>query len=255
MSLPVLDPSRPGLSAPLRPRAAVHLSVVIPAYNEERRLPESLRKIRDYLERSGRTWEILVVDDGSRDGTLGLMRSFEKTIPGLRVISYGANRGKGYAVRAGVSAAAGEHVLFTDADLSTPIEELGALLPHLEAGADVVIGSRYLRQDPLRVRQPLYRKLMGRGFSTLVSLVGVRGVRDTQCGFKLFRAPVAQELFGRLRTHGFAFDVEILMHARNRGLRIREIPVRWTADADSRVRPVRDSLRMVMELLRLRGIL
>lgn len=244
---------RPPAETPAPAVRARSLSVVIPAYNEETRLPRTLREIHGYLAERGYDAEILVVDDGSRDGTAA--RARELALPSVRIIGYGRNRGKGFAVRAGVLAASKEAVLFCDADHSTPIGDIEAFWRPYDRGCDVVIASRHLARSQIRVRQPLYRRVMGKGFRFIVSLFGPRGIRDTQCGFKLFRAEAARRIFSGLRTRGFAFDVEALLRARAAGCRVAEVPVRWINEPDSRVRAVRDSWRMLIEILRMRGLL
>ena len=231
------------------------LSVVIPAYNEAKRLPNTLLEVDAFLRRQGYDSEIIVVDDGSRDGTLDRVRELAGSIPSIRVLTYGGNRGKGFAVKTGVLAASREAVLFTDADLSTPIADVERLWTFYDRGADVVIASRRHVSSEILVRQPWRRRLIGQVFSLIVSTLGVRGFKDTQCGFKLFRAGTTRPIFPALKTDGFAFDVEILMRARGLGLRIAEVPVRWTDSPDSRVHPVRDSWRMFLELLRMRGLI
>lgn len=240
---------RPRISAP--PRRSV--SVVIPAYNEESRLPATVEEIHRFLTEKDYDAEIVVVDDGSRDRTRAVAEAMARRLPLLRVIGEPVNRGKGYAVRTGMLAARGGAVLFSDADQSTPIRCLERLWPWYDRGFDVVIGSR--RSEDSATVQPLHRRLMGRTFGLLVAVLAVRGFRDTQCGFKLFRRDAARAIFGPLRTHGFAFDVEALMEARARGFRMREVGVEWVSSADTRVRAVRDAARMTLELLRLRRLL
>lgn len=213
--------------------SAPYLSVVIPAYNESGRLPQSLRRIHEFLSRWGRSYEVVVVDDGSRDDTARLAR--ESGVPGLTVLQNDGNRGKGYSVKRGMLAARGEHRLMTDADLSTPIEELDRLLAVQDEGADVVIGSRALPGANIEIHQPWYRENMGRVFNLLVRMLAVPGLRDTQCGFKLWSAGAASEAFAAARLTGFSFDVETLFVARRRGYRIAEIPVTWRNDAATRV--------------------
>ena len=211
------------------------LSLVVPAYNEEKRLPVSLARIAEWLgSRAPRlTAEVLVVDDGSSDRTAAVA---EKTAAGLglsfRVIRLPENRGKGAAVRAGVLEAGGEHVLVTDADLSTPIEEVEKLLA---AGAPVAIGSRGLDATLVKERQPLFRVASGKLFNLLVRFLAVSGIRDTQCGFKLFRKDAAREVFSRATVDRFAFDVEALLLARRLGYPIAEVPVLWFNSPDTRV--------------------
>jgi dolichyl-phosphate beta-glucosyltransferase len=207
------------------------VSIVIPAYNEEGRLPRTIERIAGFL--FGRTHEIVVVDDGSIDRTAAAAR--EAAGPGVVLLRNDENRGKGYAVRRGMLAARGLRRLMTDADLSTPIEELGRLEACLDAGADIAIGSRALRGARVEVRQPWYREGVGRLFNVFVRILAVPGLSDTQCGFKLFSARAAEAVFGAARLDGFSFDVEALFIARQLGLRIAEVPVVWRNDAATRV--------------------
>lgn len=232
---------------------APFLSVVVPAYNEEERLPETIAAIEQYLARQKYTWELIVVDDGSRDATIEVARRCF-TSPHSRVVSNPRNMGKGATIRNGMTNhARGRFRLFTDADNSTPIEETGKLLKRLKrTGADIAIGSRALKGSKLEVRQPIYREMMGRVFNTMVQLLAVPGIRDTQCGFKLFTAKAAEEVFPRQTLDGFSFDVEVLHIARRRGFRTIEVPVRWINSPASRVSPIRDSIRMFADLVRIR---
>lgn len=209
------------------------LSVVIPAFNEERRLPETLRRVGEHLDARGADYEIVVVDDGSRDATARLARDVGGTR--VRVLSNGQNRGKGYAVRRGMLEARGAWRLMCDADLSTPIEELEALEALAEQGYDVVIGSRAVAGARVEVHQSGFRENAGRLFNLCVRLLALPGVRDTQCGFKLFSAAAAEGVFRAARLDGFAFDVEALFLARRQGRRIAEVPVVWRNDAATRV--------------------
>ncbi len=207
------------------------LSVVIPAYNEARRLPATLARLDAHLR--DREHEILVVDDGSTDATAEAARS----APGpVRVLRHEPNRGKGYAVRRGMLAATGARRLLSDADLSTPIEDLALLEAALDAGSDVAIGSRAVRGARVEVHQGVHREAMGRLFNCLVQALLLPGLHDTQCGFKLFTAEAAETVFGASTLDGFSFDVEALYVARRRGLRIAEVGVRWRNDAATRVR-------------------
>ena len=224
------------------------LSVVIPAYNEARRLGPSLEALRRRLELRFARFELIVVDDGSRDGTAALARGFS----GARLIELGRNRGKGAAVREGMLAAKGDFALFTDADLSTPIEEVEPFLDRLKAGADIVIGSRALPGSELRVRQSRLRESMGKIFNRVMRALCGLPYRDTQCGFKAFTKDAARAVFSRARIDGFAFDVEALTIARSLRLKVEERPVPWTNSPDSRVRIVRHSLEMLRDVLRIR---
>ncbi len=236
--------------AALTPR----LSVVIPAFNEAERLPPTLARVFAYLG-SAPAWlpaEVVVVDDGSGDGTATAVRALPAPPPGvlLRVEEHAVNRGKGAAVRTGFAASRGQLVLLSDADLSSPIGELDRLARDHD-GASVVIGSRALDRSLIHVRQPWYRDLMGRTFNLLVRLLAVRGLADTQCGFKLFPGSLARDLARAQRLDGFAFDVELLLLARHWGSAVREVPVRWDHVEASRVQALRHSSQMLRDLLRL----
>jgi len=237
------------------------LSVVIPAYNEERRLPKTLERITAYLQEQDYPAEIIVVDDGSEDDTVSIVERFIADHPNMSLIK-NDHRGKGYAVRTGMLRARGQYVLFSDADLSTPIEEVARLLPWFDEGYDVVIGSR---EGPgaKRYGEPPYRHLMGRVFNLIVRLLAVRGIRDTQCGFKCFRRDVARDLFSRVRLYGpeagtvadsmvTAFDVEVLFLAQKIGYGIKEVPVEWHYFAESKVNPIKDSIRNFRDVCRVR---
>lgn len=224
----------------------MQISVVIPAYKEAPRLGASLERILTYLEERGGEHEVLVVDDGSPDATAEVAAAFSGQ--GVRLLRLEENRGKGAALRAGVLASRGQRVLLTDADLSTPIAELDRLEPFLATHA-VVIGSRSVADSNLVVRQPLYRELMGKTFNKLVWLLAVRGLADTQCGFKLLEGDVARDLFADLTVDRFAYDVELLWLARRRGHDIAEVGVTWINSPQSRVSPVKDSLSMLWDIL------
>jgi dolichyl-phosphate beta-glucosyltransferase len=228
------------------------LSIVIPAYNEESRIGPTVRDMVSYCRGQGRAFEIILVDDGSRDSTTSVVRLLSEDFPELKVIRLAANHGKGYAVRTGVVNALGRSVLFADADGATPIEEIERLEQAVESGADVAVGSRALRATGVQVQAKLYRHLMGRTFHLLVEWLADGGVKDTQCGFKLFRSTVAQDLFSRMRMNGFSFDVEVLVMARRRGYRIAEVPVNWAHRPGSKVRLTLDSLQMAADLVRIR---
>lgn len=226
------------------------LSVVVPAFNEGRRLRPSLEKIIGFLEsRKGKT-EILVVDDGSTDDTAEVAASF--SFPDLRILRNTANRGKGYSVRRGFSEARGIWVLFTDADLSTPIEELDALLDATRAGADVAIGSRAVDRSKILVHQSRVRELGGIVFNRFVRIALRLPIADTQCGFKLFNRAKCERLFRLQTIEGFGFDPEVLYLARKAGLVIQEVPVTWRNDEASKVRFLQDAVRMFLNLIQIR---
>ncbi|HWM86101.1 MAG TPA: dolichyl-phosphate beta-glucosyltransferase [Kofleriaceae bacterium] len=229
------------------------LSVVIPAYNEAARLGPTLERVVEYCRAHHPAYEVLVVDDGSTDDTAGVVRRFAAGEERVSLIELGGNRGKGAAVREGVLAARGREVLFSDADLATPIEELAKLRERLAAGSDIAIASRAAPGADIRVRQHPMRELMGRSFNLLVRLAALGGIRDTQCGFKLFRRDAGHDLFSRARLDGFAFDVEILWLARGR-YRVDEVPVVWRHVDDSKVSPGGDAARMFVDLLRIRWL-
>ncbi|MDI6845511.1 MAG: glycosyltransferase family 2 protein [Candidatus Saccharicenans sp.] len=229
-----------------------YLSIVIPAFNEEKRIGFTLFLIKDYLESRKIEAEVILVDDGSQDRTAGVAREVMADYPRFRLIQLPVNRGKGAAVRTGMLEASGELILFTDADLSTPIEEMEKLLPLAREGYEVVIGSRALPGSEIKKRQGWLRERMGKFFNLLVRLLVLGGFRDTQCGFKLFRREAARNVFSRLQTDGFAFDVEALVLALSAGYRVAEVPVVWINHPESRVRLFRSSLKMFCELLKIR---
>jgi dolichyl-phosphate beta-glucosyltransferase len=227
------------------------ISVVIPAYNEEARLGPTLERAMAFLAGRGQPWEIVVADDGSTDRTREVAATAAGGSPHVRVLALTPNRGKGAAVRAGMLAAGGERVLFSDADLATPIEELDKLGGHLDRGADIAIASRALPGADIEVRQHPMRELMGRTFNTMVRALVLGGIKDTQCGFKLFTRAAAHDLFGRATVDGFAFDVEVLWLAKGR-YQVVEVPVVWRHVDESKVSPGVDAARMFVDLVRLR---
>jgi dolichyl-phosphate beta-glucosyltransferase len=226
------------------------LTVVVPAYQEEARIGPTVARIREHLD--GRDFELIVVDDGSRDRTIEVATAAADGDPRVRVLAQPRNRGKGAAVRAGMLAAHGDRVLFSDADLATPIEELAKLEERLDRGADIAIASRALPDSDIRTRQHPGREMMGRTFNVIVRALVLGGIKDTQCGFKLFTRAAAQDLFGRATLDGFAFDVEILLLARGRW-RIEEVPVVWHHVEESKVSPGTDAARMLVDVVRLRA--
>jgi dolichyl-phosphate beta-glucosyltransferase len=230
-----------------------HLTVVIPAYNEEKRIGPTLERICGYLEKRSFPWEIVVVNDGSRDGTVQIARELLAGCEHHTVIDRKFNRGKGYSVRQGMLAGRGRFLLFSDADLSTPIEDMERLLPPLESReVQVSIGSRALRDSRVEVHQPWWRETMGKSFNLFVRLIALGGLHDTQCGFKCFTREAAKAIFSVARIDGFGFDVEALYLARKFGYGVKEIGVRWVNSPDSKVHPLSDSSRMLADLLRIR---
>ena len=227
------------------------LSVVIPAYKEKSRLRRSLPGLRDYLRNQGFSWEVIVVDDGSSDGTSEVPGEIFSESEALKVLKNSRNRGKGYSVKQGVLAAQGELVLISDADFSTPIEEFEKLHACLKDDWDIAIGSRALMGSELEIRQAWYREGMGRIFNAFVQMMLLRGVADTNCGFKCFAREKVVPVFSKLTLDGFSFDVEFLFVAQKQGLKIKEIAVKWKDVLPSRVNVVSDSIRLFFAVLRI----
>ena len=233
------------------------VSIIIPAFNEEIRLPITLTATAEYFAQRGEPFEILVIDDGSKDGTPGVVDAYCKKHPeyDVQCLSYGGNRGKGYAVRFGMLAGKYDLRLFCDADLATPVEEYEVVLKAMmQAKADVGIGSRPLRASHLLVHQPWYREMLGRGFNKAVQMLAVDGIEDTQCGFKIFTAEATKDVFTRCKLDGFAFDCEALYIARRLGHKIIEVPIRWSHKDGSKVSMIRDGTKMIRDLTTIRWL-
>lgn len=226
------------------------LSIVIPAYNEENRLPDTLTRILEYLARQNFSAEVLVVENGSRDRTLEIARAFAGQNSIVRVL-HSRERGKGLAVRAGMLAAVGTYRFMCDADLSMPVEQIERFLPPSLPDFDIAIASREAH-GAVRHNEPAYRHLVGRIYNGVIRLLALPGLQDTQCGFKCFRGTVADEVFRLQTIPGWAFDVEALFIARQKGYRIQEIPIDWYFNSDSKINVLRDSTRMFVDLLRIR---
>jgi glycosyltransferase involved in cell wall biosynthesis len=227
-------------------------SIVIPAYNESARIPGALKQVVACVRERGWNAEVIVVNDGSTDSTAELVREFARTAPEVRLLENPGNRGKGYSVRAGMLQALGEIVMFTDADLSSPIEEAERLFAAITAGADIAIGSRWLERDRQTQRQPLYRQFFGRCFNGVTRLVMNLPFADTQCGFKAFTRHAAQTVFQLQTIERWGFDPEILFIALKRGFRVVEVAVSWGHDERTRMSYIRDGAKMLEEIARVR---
>ena len=235
---------------------AVQLSVVVPVYNEERNIRETLRRIEVFLSLKDISWEVIVVSDGSWDKTVEIVEEIQRSKPHLplKFIRSDTNRGKGYTSRRGMLEACGRYVLLTDADLSAPIKEADRLTAALEKGVDVAIGSRATGDKDCDIRQSVKRHISGRIFNFFVQRLVLPGIKDSQCGFKCFTHEAAQKLFSAQKLEGFSFDVEVLYLARKSGYRIAEVPVMWSQGPDSRVSLFRDSILMLRDLFKIKKL-
>ncbi len=227
-------------------------SIVIPAYNESRRIAATLDQVLAFVAAQRWQAEIVIVNDGSRDDTVEIVRGYMLRFPAVRLVENPGNHGKGYSVRNGVLHATGDFVLFSDADLSAPITESVKLFDALRAGADVALGSRWIRREMQVIAQPLYRRVLGRVFNLALRMVLGLPYKDTQCGFKAFTRAAAQAIFPRQTLEGWAFDPEIIYLARRLGLRVVEIGVEWSHAGYSQINPFTDGVRMFFELLHIR---
>ncbi|HVP56504.1 MAG TPA: dolichyl-phosphate beta-glucosyltransferase [bacterium] len=227
------------------------MSVVVPAYDEQGRIEDSLLKIKAYMQDAGLGFEIVVVDDGSRDRTPEIVAEFARNDPRIKLVQNRRNLGKGAAVRNGVRSSRGDVVLFSDADLSTPIQEFENLLAWIDSH-ELVIASRSLPDSKVLVHQPFYREMMGRTYNVFVRTLLVRGLIDTQCGFKLMTRRAADAIFRLQRINSFSFDVEMILIARKMGYSVKEVPVQWVNSRASKVHPVLDSVQMLLDLFRIK---
>jgi glycosyltransferase involved in cell wall biosynthesis len=227
-------------------------SIIIPAYNEAARIGATLEKVLAYVADRGWDAEVIVVDDGSRDNTAEIVRGFSEKHSRLRALANPGNRGKGYSVRNGMLHAQGEILLFSDADLSSPIEESAKLLAALAEGADIAIGSRWLQRDLQTQRQPFYRQLFGRVFNLMLRITLGLKFKDTQCGFKVFTRRSAAAIFPLQRIERWGFDPELLYLANKFGFKVAEVPVAWAHSEGTRISPLRDGTKMFFEMLRIR---
>ncbi len=230
----------------------MHYSIVIPAYDEGARIGASIQSVLSYVAQQGWDAEVIVVNDGSRDKTVDIVREYLATTPALRLLENPGNRGKGYSVRNGMLHARGEILLFSDADLSSPIEEAAKLFTAIAEGADIAIGSRWLQSDLQTQRQPLYRQLFGRIFNLMLRLTLGLKFKDTQCGFKAFKRAAAQAIFPLQQVERWGFDPELLYLANKFGFRVAEVPVAWAHREGTRINPLRDGMRMFGEMLKIR---
>ena len=229
-------------------------SIVIPAYNEGKRIIDTLRKTREFMSLNFPEYEIIVVDDGSTDATVDTIRKKYLSDTNIKILSGATNRGKGYAVRKGIFASSGNAILIMDADMSAPIDQINKLIPFLDAGNDVVMASRAIDKAHVKIHQPWYRELMGKIFNLFVRMVVFKGFYDTQCGFKLIRSKVAKELASVMKIDGFCFDVEMIFLALKKGDNVVEIGVDWINSPDSKVKLFTSSLAMFVDLFRIRQI-
>jgi len=233
----------------------MHLSIIIPAYNEGKRIGGTLEKIFSFMKTKGYDYEVLVVDDGSDDDTVSISeKSALASKKRLKVVKNGTNLGKGFSVKNGIANSSGEYVLFSDADMSTPIEEVDKLFGALSGGYDIAIGSRDVASSAVKLHQPFYRETMGKIFNVLVRRFVIDGLCDTQCGFKLFKGDAARKIAGELKINGFCFDVEMLYIAKKKGYNIKEVGVEWYNSPQSKVSPVRSSFSMFKDLVRIRKL-
>jgi len=227
-------------------------SIIIPAYNEGARVGTTLEKVLAYVDKQAWNAEIIAVDDGSRDNTVEIIRGYAEKNPRLRLLQNPRNRGKGYSVRNGMLHAQGELLLFSDADLSAPIEEADKLFGAIAGGADIAIGSRWLRRDLQTQRQPFYRQIFGRVFNLLLRITLGLTYKDTQCGFKAFTRDAAEKIFPLQKIERWGFDPELLYLARKLKFKVAEVPVEWAHSEGTRISPLRDGTRMFVEMLKIR---
>lgn len=227
------------------------LSVIIPAYNEESRLPATLESVYQFLVGSGRSFELMVVDDGSHDRTADLVQSFSQNHANVRLLSYQPNKGKGHAIRTGILAAKGDRLLINDADGSSPIAEVDKLDAGIASGADIAFGSRAKPDESRKVNALAYRKFVGNTFNMIVQSLLLPGFYDTQCGFKMFKREVAHDIFSVSTINGYGFDVEVLYIGKLRGYKIIEVPINWSNVEGSKVNVLTDSPKMLLEVLKI----
>lgn len=230
----------------------MYLSVIIPAYNEEKRLPKTLKEIDEYLRKQNYDYEILVVNDGSQDKTAEIVKELIPKIKNLNLIDNQKNNGKGYVIRQGMLKAKGKYRIFTDADNSTSLDQIEKMFPFFQEGFDVIIGSRDIKGAKIVLPQPWWRRLLGNIFNLIVQVIcGLWGIWDTQCGFKGFTERAAKDIFSKTKINRFAFDVEVLVIAKKLGYKIKEIPVVWINDPESKVK-FKSMIKMLFEVFQIR---
>jgi len=228
------------------------ISLIIPVYNEEKRIKLTLGKCISYFKNKKIDYEIIIVDDGSTDKTRLIIKDFLSKNKNIKLTKQRKNKGKGYSVKEGMLLANGDYLLFSDADLSTPIEEIEKFIKVMKKGYDIVIASRNMKDSIIPIKQPFFRKFLGQVFPLIVNLLILPGYKDTQCGFKLFKKEVAIKIFSKQKINDFGFDVEILFIAKKYGYKIKEIPVIWSNSLVSKVSPLLDSIRMFLDILKIR---
>ncbi|MFQ3550223.1 MAG: dolichyl-phosphate beta-glucosyltransferase [Armatimonadota bacterium] len=228
------------------------ISLIIPSYNEEKRLQNTINEVNKYLQDNFDLYEIIVVDDGSTDSTKNIAFEFCEKNKSIKVVSYIPNQGKGYALKQGVLASKGHMIAFSDADLSTPIDEMNKLISEIKKGYDIVIGSRAVKNSILDEHQPLYRELGGKVLNLFIQILAVPGIKDTQCGFKIYTHDVAKELFEMSFIRSWAFDVEILYLARKKGYKISEVGVKWHHCEGSKIEPFSAGLQVLKDIIRIK---
>jgi dolichyl-phosphate beta-glucosyltransferase len=228
------------------------ISLIIPVYNEEKRIKLTLSKCISYFKNKKIDYEIIIVDDGSTDKTRLIIKDYLSENKNIKLTKQRKNKGKGYSVKEGMLLANGDYLLFSDADLSTPIEEIEKFIKVMKKGYDIVIASRNMKDSIIPIKQPFFRKFLGQVFPLIVNLLILPGYKDTQCGFKLFKKEVAIKIFSKQKINDFGFDVEILFIAKKYGYKIKEIPVIWSNSLVSKVSPLLDSIRMFLDILKIR---
>ena len=228
------------------------ISIIIPAYNEENRISNNLKIIAEFMQSLDTPYEIIIVDDGSSDKTKEIAAKAISNIPNINLISYMPNKGKGFAVKTGILASKGDFVGFTDVDLSAPIDELKKLLDAINDGFDLAIGSRALPTSELSIHQPLYRELGGKFLNLIIRMLAVPGIKDTQCGFKLFKGDIARNIFSISILNGWSFDIEALYLSRKMGAKIAEVPIKWSHSEGSKLSPISAGFKMIADIIYMR---